>query len=115
MYGAIIDASSNNIPTTFDETAGSLIASSLPAGVRIAFVNTTESVLAFSVADYSAAPSSVIGTNRNQGYIPAAPTGGTASIVLDGIVVSNGGRIYVRSDTGSAVTAGELRVMIWGV
>lgn len=115
MYASKIVASDNNIPTTYGTGAGSLLVSSLPSSRQIEIINTCESVLVVSVGPPSddQVPNSVITTNRKQLYIPAAPTGSSAGWVKDFFSIRLGDRIYVRSDTGSAVTSGTVYINLW--
>lgn len=108
MYAIEINASTNNIPIAFDDTANSKVGTELPAGSRIMLLDCTEEDIAFSIADYQSAPSSDITVNRNQGFVIA---NGTSA--FDSIHISNRATLYVRS-AGSIVTSGKLYIMMWG-
>lgn len=104
-YGNIIDASSNNVPTSFDETAGSLLTSGAPSSGEMIFLNYTSAVLAVFSGKVASAPSSSL--PGKQAFIPAAPTGGAGVGVLS-IKVTQGDRIYIRSASGSAATTAKI-------
>jgi hypothetical protein len=110
MHAAIIDASLDAIPITFDETAGSLIISGCRAARHICFINKTDNVLAFSIGSFIAAPTSSVTTNRNQGFVPPQ-----ASTSLDHILISNDTRVYIRSADGSSISAGAVYAFAWSL
>lgn len=106
MYRAKVVASTNNIPTTFDTSAGSLIFTAPSAGL-LEIINTTNSVLIVAQTSHpTTVPSN--SDSKGQNYIPAAPTSGSAGWVKDGFIVTLGDKIYLRSDSGSAVTTGSV-------
>ncbi len=111
-FTAKILSASNNIPTAFDETAGSLAASAVPAGRRLLVLNYTSEILMVSVGEYSAAPSSTLATNRNQIPVPAASSGNPGYTVLDEVLVGNQSKIYVRTE-GSAASSGNVYFSTW--
>ena len=115
MYGAKIDSSSNNIPTTFDTTAGSLVIDGTPSSRQIEIINRTTEVLAITLVSKKegvTVPSSVITTNRRQLYVPPAPTSGTAGWVKDYLKINQGDKLYLRSD-GSAASSGNVYINLW--
>lgn len=112
MYaGSIVDASINNIPTAYNNTAGSKVISESPSGGMISFINTTPEVLAYTVlnAPGSQTPSSTL--PGRSGFIPSAPTGGAGFSVVDGIKITQGQSVFVRA-TSNAATSGKLYVWI---
>lgn len=111
-YSVKIVSGTNNIPTSFDETAGSLASSVFPSASRVAVLNYTSEILAFSLGEYTAAPSSSFSTNPNQVIVPAASGGNPGVAVLDEIGVGNNSRCYLRSE-GSAATSGNVYVTVW--
>lgn len=109
-YTAKVDSASNNIPTSFSSAAGSLFASSIPAGSMIQVQNYTSAILMVSCGDYASAPSSTLATNRNQVPVPAG--GSTPGVnTIDNFTLSNNGSCYVRSD-GSAASSGVVYLTI---
>ena len=106
MYSIKIDAAANTVPIAFDETAGSKVGTNLPASSRLDVQNHTSHRLAITVADLQSAPSS---TGTNQLYVP--PNG---TITLDEFLISNRSVIYLRSDSGPAITSGIIIIQIWG-
>lgn len=112
MYSMKVDASTANIPTSFDETAGSLMSAAVAAGNKISFINTTTKCIAWAIGSSLTTPVSTLSTNRNQGFIPPAPSGGCAGIVFDLQKASRGDRLYIRSDDAAAATTGIVRATI---
>lgn len=106
-YSHKVVASVNNIPTSYDETAGSLMFTGASTSV-LEIINTTNSVLAIAVVSAPQTPVSSITSNRSQFYIPAAPTSGSAGWVKDNFKITLNDRVYLRSDSGSAVTTGSV-------
>jgi hypothetical protein len=110
MYAAKIVASTNNIPTTYDATAGSLVMTAPSAG-HLEVINTTTAVLAITIQSKNspaAIPASSLATNPQQAYVPAAPSGSAAGWVKDGVIIQQGDKIYLRSDSGSSVSSGTV-------
>lgn len=113
MFGHKIVASTNNIPASYDETDGSL-AFTAPSGGHLEIINTCNSVLVVTKTSRPATtPDSDITTNRVQNYIPAAPTHGSAGWIKDGLMITLGDKIYIRSDTGAPVTTGSVYFNIY--
>lgn len=111
MYTAKIVASDNNIPTTFGTGAGSLIVNGAPSSGALGVINTTESVLYVAV---TSSPT-VVPVSTLPGKcipIPAAPTGGTGVAVFDLLKITKGDLIYIRNDSGSAVSAGSVYLFL---
>lgn len=97
-----IDSSVNNIPTSFSTAAGSLALPAISGRQQtLVLINESSSRIAVNVSQNSAttAPTSVV-----DAYIPAAPANGFSSVTLDLPVLS--GTVYLKSDTGSAITSG---------
>ena len=83
---------------------------------QLEVINRTESVLAmtFVPAENTATPVSSITSNRHQAYIPPAPSStSSAGWVKDFLKMKQGDRVYLRSDTGSAVTSGIVYFNTW--
>lgn len=114
MFAHKIDSSASAIPASYDETAGSLMFTAPSAG-KLMVINSCTDDLAMTIVgkDNTATPVSTITSNRNQAYIPGAATGTKAGWVLDGIPIIQGQRVYLRSDTGGAVSSGIVRFLLW--
>lgn len=110
-YTAIV-SSGTTIPASFDETSGSLLASSIPAGSRIMVLNYTARIIMVCLGEYSAAPSSTLSTTRNQIPVQAAVNGVPGNVVFDSHMVSNNARCYIRSYTTSVAT-GDVMLTVW--
>lgn len=112
MY-AIINAATNNIPTAYDTTAGSLIISSCPSSGQLSVQNTCTEIIIFTVTNApNVTPADSTTTNPAQYACPAAPSGGGSSFTQDKLKVSRGDRIFIKS-AGSALTSGKVTVVIW--
>lgn len=111
MYTAKIDASSHNIPTAFDATAGSLIIAGAPSGGLLTVINTTDSILYITfLGSATRIPGSTLpGTCLS---IPAGPTGGSGVGAIDIVQVNKGDYIYVRTDNAAARTSGLVVVTV---
>lgn len=108
MYaGAILDASANNIPTSFSTAAGSKIITSCPSGTAIGFINTTTDVLAVEIGSYkdTTVPSSSL--PGKSGFIPASGTG-----VIDWFKVTQGDSVFIRATGGSTISSGKVYFFI---
>lgn len=108
MYaGSILDSSANNIPTSFDTTAGSKIIASCPSGGMLGFISTVAAVIAFEVGSYPgvAVPSSTL--PGRSGFIPSSGTG-----TIDWFKVNQGDSVFIRSTTGSALSTGKVYFFI---
>lgn len=105
-----IDCSSSNPPTSFSSAATSLKATGL-AGLgykHMKVVNETGSRIAITLTDADAAtPSSSTTTNDSQDIISA-----TTTEFKDFIHVYD--KLYIRSDSGSAITSGIIAIEFWG-
>lgn len=114
MYAAtVIDSSSTNIPTSFDETAGSLAIPVTPAGNKLLIINLTTHTLAFSLDPYAPAPSSSLTTNPNQCFVPPGDSTSVAKpLLLIGFDISQGSVLYLRSADGSAASSGKVFISI---
>lgn len=108
MYTAKINAASNNIPTTFDRAAGSLIISSAPSGGILAFLNTTDTEVYVTWGNYPgiAVPSSSMPGKML--VIPAAPTGGSGMAIIDKAQITQGDSVFIMTEAGSARTSGKV-------
>lgn len=106
-----IISSSNNVPTSFDETAGSKL-TGIPASSRFMVLNYVEEILAISIGEFSAAPSSSLATNPNQLIVPAAVGDAPGYLVCDEILIGNNSTAYVRSE-GSAGSTGSVYISGW--
>jgi hypothetical protein len=110
VYSFRIDASSSNIPTTYSSASTSLITTALGAigHTHIKISNETDSRIAICNTDSdSGVPSSDPVTNPYQMYTPDNIIEWKDSLHI----YSN---IYIRSDTGSAITSGILVIEVWG-
>lgn len=113
MHTAKITASSDNIPTTFTSAAGSLVIDGAPSGGILYVMNLTTSVVVLTTAQYLEVPSATLSTNRNQLPIPPGSSTSLASgIIIDAFKIRQGDKVYVRSDSGSTITAGTLYVSV---
>lgn len=113
MYaGAVLDAAVNNIPTTYSAAAGSKVISSTPSGGLLGFINTTTEVLAYTVGSFlgGKVPDSTL--PGQSGFIPAAPSGGSGVSVIDGIKLTSGDSVYIRSTSGSLISSGKVYTFI---
>src|SRR6476659_7849876 len=99
-----IVASSNNIPTSFDTTAGSLVISGIGGRnySHLKCENETSTRIAIATAAGTTAPSS---TGTFILYVPA-----NNFRILDDYTVLD--RIYVQSD-GSAISTGTVECEVW--
>lgn len=112
MY-ATINATSNNIPTTFGIGAGSLILNGAPSGGQLAIINTTTEDIIFTITAHpTTVPDDSVSTNPHQFLVPAAPSGGTAADTHDKFKVTKGDRVFIKS-AGSAATSGKVHAVIW--
>lgn len=108
MYLAVVDSSSNNIPTTFDTSAGSLIVDGAPNASELSFINGTSGVVVGTInAKNQAVPSSTVATNRR--CFMVAPSTSSMQNMLH-LKVEPGDQIYIRSDTGSALSSGKFYI-----
>lgn len=99
-----IDASVNNIPTSFGSGAGSLILQNISNAKHIRVSNRTQGQIAIHYRGKTTPSSPLI-------YIAAAPASGEVIEFYDDIEV--GPNVYIRSDTGSAITTGVVTVSVW--
>lgn len=98
---AKIDASANNIPTTYGEGAGSTLLTGLINPSHIALYNTSSTDIAVSL--YSGETGATAATDAL--VVPK-----TGTLALDN--VSIGTRVYIRS-LGSAIATGILYATVW--
>lgn len=108
MYTAKVDASVNNIPTSFDATAGSKIIASAPSGGVLGVINTTDSVIYIVWGSFlgGTLPSSTFpGTMLP---IPPAPTGGSGCGIFDGAKVTKGDSVYIMTEAATARSSGKV-------
>ncbi len=109
-YSFRIDASTSNIPTTYSSASTSLITSALGAigYTHIKVSNETSGRIAICNTDAdSGVPDSDPVTNPFQMYTPDNIIEWKDSLHI----YSN---IYIRSDTGSAITSGIVIIEVWG-
>lgn len=105
-----IDASSSNVPTTFGSGATSLKATGLGGlGYRAYKVlNNTTARIALCLTDADAAtPDSSTSTNDSQDIVAASTVE-----MKDFFHVYD--KLYIRSDSGSAITTGVIAIEFWG-
>ena len=112
MHTVIIDASSTNIPASFDNTAGSLVIDGSPSSGQLAVLSTATEFIAYTVGDFHQRPVSTITDNRNQGVIPRAPTDATSAYINDEFKITRGNKLYIRSLSGSAITSGLVYITL---
>ena len=97
-----VDASADNIPVAFDDTdAGSKMQGCSP-GKQLIIHNETASRVAFGIGLTATEPTS------DHGFVVANTT--TAK---DAVTLSNGSFIYIRSDSGSPISAGTVSAECW--
>ena len=72
-----------------------------------AIINSTSSALAINYQGSSetSPPSTVLA------YCPEAPSGSYSTVVMDNVEI--GPNIYIKSDSGSAISSGLVRIFIW--
>lgn len=106
MYAHELNSGVSTIPTSYDETAGSLMFAAASTG-QFEVINRTTSVLVmtFVGSDNTQTPNSSITANRHQAFIPPAPTGSSAGWVKDFYKVKQGDRIYLRAHSSSGATS----------
>lgn len=114
MY-AVIDASSNNIPVSYDTTAGSRIINGAPTGGHITLYNSTSDFIGVTVqaAGTTAVPSSSISSNTSQYLIWPAPSGGAATTTADFFKIAKGDRVYIKTLNASPMASGKVAVTFW--
>lgn len=103
-----IVCASTNVPTAFDfANPASLALQGIAYARGIAIVNETTSRIAFNYTHGSttSSPTAV------QAYVPAGGSGSFSATVLDEIKVSS--TIYIKSDTGSPISSGNILLWIW--
>lgn len=100
---ASVDSAVSNIPTSFDLTAGSRILDSTKGAHGFCILNYTESDLAgnYTSPVITPAPTAV------EFYVPAAATGSFTAYCGD--FHYPGIALFLKSDTGSPVSAGRIR------
>lgn len=106
---AYINAASTNIPTTFGTGASSLILTDVGGQGfgHMKIVNETSSRIALCLTDKdSGTPSSSTSTNPSQDIVSA-----TSTEFKDDIHIYD--RVFLRSDSGSAITSGIVAVVLW--
>lgn len=112
MY-ATIDASSNNIGTTYGTGAGSLIIDGAPTGGHLGIISTVAKDIVYSITTKpTGSPDDSTTTNPHQWLLPAAPSGGTSANTQDFLIVNKGDRIFIKSPNGTA-SSGKVTVIIW--
>lgn len=111
---ARINAATNNIPTSFDATAGSLILTATSAGA-CGLINTTSEWLVATISSApTAVPSSDTSVNTKQYLFPpsAGTAGSVAAQVMDYFSINNGDKVYIRTLDAPA-TSGYVGIVIW--
>jgi hypothetical protein len=108
MYTAKVVASTNNVPTAFDRTAGSLIISSAPSSGNLTIINTTDSILYVVWGFYpgSSVPDSTIPGKMIS--VPAAPSGGAGVLSADKAKVMQGDSVFIMTDASTARSSGKV-------
>jgi len=110
-----IDASGTNIPTSYGSGSDSKIMTGMAnTGYRhLRVLNKTAGRVALCfVADKNASvPSSSNSANTAQHYVPEPSSGNTTVDFVDEICVFDS--LYIRSDSGSAITSGVVVVELW--
>ena len=104
-YGKIV-ASSNNIPTAYSTGAGSMIVSGLSGASELTITSSCEAPI---VGNYSHPSDTTAPTDADiEFHLPAAPTGQSVGRVITDAAI--GAAIFLRSDSGAAITAGTVRI-----
>ena len=106
---AYLNTSSTNIPTTYGTGAGSLVLTGVGGEgySHMKIVNETSSRIAIALAAKDdAVPDSSTSTNTNQDIVSA-----TSTEFKDDIHIYD--KVYLRSDSGSAITSGIVAVVLW--
>ncbi len=106
MYAHELNSAVNTIPTSYDETAGSLMFTAASTG-QFEVLNRTQSVLVmtFVSSTDTQTPVSSVTSNRHQCFIPPAPSGSSAGFVHDFFKVKQGDRVYLRAHSSSGATS----------
>lgn len=101
-----IDSSSTNIPSGFSTAAGSLVLTGIARADVLTIINETQSRIAvnYTTASTSSAPTLV------DAYVPAAAASSFAGLALDSCQIAS--NIYIKSDTGSAISSGVVTVSV---
>lgn len=98
------DAASTNIPTAFSG-AGSALKSGLTGKSRITCCTSAATKIWLRWAD------SACSTAGDQGFVPAAPSGGTACNTYENVLMN--GAVCARSSSGSAIAVGVTDCTVW--
>ncbi len=103
MYTIVVNAAITNIPLSFSTASGSKVISNAPTGGRLIVINTTTSIvyIVWQGHKVGAVPSSNLPGSMLP--IPAAPSGGTASLYGDLIKITKGDDIFIRADPAVAL------------
>lgn len=99
-----VDASVNNIPTSFGTGAGSLVLTDIKNVKHMRVSNSTTGRLAIHYRGKTTPSSALL-------YVSAAPASGEVIEFFDDIEI--GPSVYIRSDTGAAITTGTVTVSVW--
>lgn len=101
-----VAAGTNNIPTSFDTTAGSRVATGLAnkGYTHAMIVNETAGRISVVLNGDSVVPPAS-GSTAKAFVLP------TAVATFDDVTI--GDAIYIQSDTGSAISAASVEIMVW--
>lgn len=102
-----VDASTNNIPTAFSTAAGSLVMTGIALGRHLAIINETQSRLQVNYVTGTDAATPTVAT----AYVPAAAASSFSTLVLDDVQLES--QLFIASDSGTAISAGTVEVMVW--
>lgn len=107
MYSDVRDFSSTNLNATYADDANHVLLASAPTGGTLFCISTSTTAIALVFGSYKKGevPSSSLPGKCL--WIPPAPTGGTASLVVDAAQISRADKIWIRSETGT-ISSGKL-------
>jgi len=114
MY-AIINAATNNIPTSYDTSAGSLILNGAPSTGQLDMYNSTLDFIGVTIigTQTTSVPSSDITVNKNQYLLWPAPVGGASTATKDRFPINQGDKVYIKTLSGSAMALGKVAIVTW--
>lgn len=101
IFSAKVTASSNNIPTAYGTGAGSQFLTGISDCSHISVTNNTSSDIAVSLESPTCAS-----TNADDVFVAASSVGWFDNVSINKVVC-------VRSDTGSLITSGDIKVSAW--
>ena len=101
----VVASGGSPIPASYSTGSQSLVLTELNSSIRhIAVFNSTSSVIAFTVAHPS--PAFAPANDAKDYYVPAG-----VGLTLDEIGTTQ--QLFVRSDSGSAITSGNVYIQAW--